>query len=67
MTVTFSGSAAFTSATSYVCTANGTTGAATSDGIINVVQNSGTSVTFWNSNNGFQGTSDAINYVCIGH
>ena len=66
MTVTLSGSAAFASATSYECTANGTLNNATASGIIQVVQNSGTSVTFFNSNNGFGGTTVAIRYQCIG-
>lgn len=65
VTITLSGSAAFTSATSYVCTANGdiTSG---SD-IINVVNSSGTSFILYNDNNGFGGSNAAIWYQCIGH
>ncbi|ENG0235634.1 hypothetical protein [Burkholderia multivorans] len=56
VTVNFSGAAAFTSASSYVCTANNTS----TTGAVRVNQTSGTSVTF--SGNG----SDGIAYNCIG-
>lgn len=56
-TVTFTGPAAFASATSYTCTANDQTAAAA----VKVTQTSGTSVTF-------TGTStDVIRFNCIGN
>lgn len=55
-TVTLSGSAAYTSSTSYACTANDTTAAAA----VKVGQTSGTSITF-------TGTStDTVQFMCAG-
>jgi hypothetical protein len=67
-TVTLAGSAAFASATSYICTANANVANAGVVTEINVEQTSGTSVTFYNSNfSGFGSASATISYLCIGH
>jgi hypothetical protein len=62
-TVTLVGSAAYTSTTSYVCTANAT--GTTNDDPINVVNNSATTFTLYNS--GDLATATTISYNCVGH
>jgi hypothetical protein len=60
-TVTFSGSAAFTNATSYVCTGNDISGATAP---IGVQQNSGAGVTFFSAaGNG----TNTFSYICVGN
>ena len=59
VTVTFTGNAVFTSATSYVCTAQNVTN---TTGRIELVQNSGTQITLISST----GTI-SVNYVCVGN
>lgn len=56
-TVTFSGNAAFTSSTSYACTANDTTAA----NAVRVNQTAGTSVTFVGTG------TDTVQYACTGN
>jgi hypothetical protein len=55
--VTLTGSAAFTSSSSYRCTANDATAA----NAVRVNQASGTSVTFTGTG------TDVINFVCVGN
>jgi hypothetical protein len=62
LTVTLTGSAVFTSATSYVCTANE---AVVADDPISVINNSGTSFTLYND--GEVAGTTTIYYNCIGH
>ena len=57
VTVTLSGSAVFTSATTFSCTANDDTGL----NPVKVVNNSGSSVTFTGT------TTDVIRYICAGN
>lgn len=59
LTVTFVGSAAFSSASSYVCTA---TDSSLSQGM-QVTQNLGTSVTFHDTFGG----NDVFDYICVGN
>jgi hypothetical protein len=59
-TITFSGSAAFTSANSYACTANDLSSATA----VLVTQTSGTSATF--SVTGSSST-DNFSYICVGN
>ncbi len=60
-TVTFSGSAAFTSATSYVCTGSDISGATAP---IGVEQKSGAKITFYSTTG--KGTNE-FSYICVGN
>ena len=61
VTVVFTGSAVFTNATSYNCTAQNVTN--TSDRV-QLVQNSGTQITIYSQRNTVAVT---VNYVCVGN
>lgn len=58
-TVTLSGAAAFSGATSFTCSANDST---TSTNVVTITQSSGTSITF-----AATGATDVISYSCTGH
>ncbi|HEY5159608.1 MAG TPA: hypothetical protein VII83_00925 [Gaiellaceae bacterium] len=57
--VTFTGSAVFTSATSYDCTAQNMTNITNR---VRLVQNSGAQITLYSQN-----TTISVNYVCVGN
>jgi hypothetical protein len=59
VTVTFTGNAVFTSATSYICTAQNVTNTSAR---IELVQNSGTQITLYS-----QTGTPSVNYVCVGN